>query len=184
MNSFRHSLALGASLALAGCAVVPIVGPTEVTTALTRPDGQEIGTVRMTSAPGGVMMHIQAAGLPPGLHGAHVHAVGRCDRSDFSTAGEHWDLSGHSHGRMNPNGPHDGDLGNVTVGADGRLDANVLIPGAILPVEGATGGQKLLRDADGSALVIHALVDDERTDPSGNSGDRIACARLAVPLQQ
>lgn len=183
MNFSRYPLAIVASLATIGCVVVPIIGPTELTSTLTRPDGQPIGTVRMTAGPTGVMMRIQAAGLPPGLHGAHVHAVGRCDRADFETAGPHWDLSGRRHGRLNPSGPHDGDLGNVSVSADGRLDANVLIPGAMLPVEGATGGQKLLRDDDGSALVIHALADDEHTDPAGNSGDRIACSRLSVPLQ-
>src|SRR5436853_7772562 len=97
-------------------------------------------------------------------------------------AGPHWDLSGHGHGRLNPSGPHDGDLGNFSVAPDGRLDTEVLIPGAVLPVKGATGGPKVMADADGASLVIHAGVDDERTDPAGNSGERIACARLALPL--
>lgn len=185
MKWFRHTFAaLVVPLAITGCVVVPIVGPTVITSALIRSDGQEIGIVRMTAAPNGVMMRVQAAGLPPGVHGAHVHAVGRCDRSDFSTAGPHWDLSGRRHGRLNPDGPHDGDFGNFTVDADGNLDVNVLIPGAVLPVEGARGGQKVLRDADGAALVIHAKADDEQTDPAGNSGERIACSRLDVPLQQ
>jgi len=175
---------LAAPLALAACVVVPVPGETVLTAPLVRSDGQQIGTVRMTAAPNGVMMRVQAAGLPPGLHGAHVHAVGHCNTPDFSMAGPHWDLAGHQHGRMNPLGPHDGDLGNFTVAADGKLEAELLIAGAVLPVEGATGGPKIMRDADGSALVIHAAADDERTDPSGNSGERIACARLALPLNQ
>ena len=99
-------------------------------------------------------------------------------------AGPHWDQSGHSHGRLNPAGPHDGDLGNFSVVADGKLDAEVLMPGVVLPVKGATSGQKVMADADGASLVIHAAADDERTDPAGNSGERIACARLALPLNQ
>ena len=173
--------ALVAPLAVGGCAVIPIPGETVVTAPLIRSDGQEIGIVRMVSAPNGVMMRVQAAGLPPGVHGAHVHASGHCNVPDFTTAGAHWDLGGHQHGRLNPAGPHDGDLGNFTVAADGKLDAEVLIPGAVLPVKGATG-PKLMTDADGSALVIHADADDERTDPSGNSGARIACSRIALPL--
>lgn len=185
MNSLRYAIAaLVTPLALGACVVIPVPGDTVVTSTMYRSDGQEIGTVRMTAAPNGVMMHIAAAGLPPGLHAAHVHAVGRCDGSDFNAAGPHWDLSGRRHGRANPYGPHDGDLGNVSVGADGKLDVNVLIPGAALPVEEAGGGQKVLRDSDGAALVIHAASDDERTDPSGNSGQRIACSILAAPLQQ
>ena len=176
--------ALVAPLAVGGCVVIPVPGETVITAPLARSDGQEIGTVRMTAAPNGVMMRVQAAGLPPGLHGAHVHAVGRCNFPDFSMAGPHWDLSGHSHGRLNPAGPHDGDLGNFLVGPDGKLDVQVLITGAVLPVKGATGGQKMIADADGAALVIHAGVDDERTDPAGNSGVRIACALLALPLNQ
>jgi Cu-Zn family superoxide dismutase len=131
-----------------------------------------------------VQARIEGAGLPPGLHGVHVHAVGRCDRRDFSTAGPHWDLFGRAHGKANPAGPHDGDLGNVAVGADGRIAADVLIANAMLPVKGATAGSKDMRDADGAALVIPAAPDDDRTDPSGNSGDRIACAVLAAPLDR
>jgi Cu-Zn family superoxide dismutase len=177
----RAFAAIVMPLAATGCAVVPLPGETVVTAPLIRSDSQQIGTVRMTAAPNGVMMHVEAAGLPPGLHGAHIHAVGSCLGPDFSSAGPHWDLSGHQHGRLNPAGPHDGDLGNFSVGPDGRLSADVLIPGAALPVPGATG-QKVMRDADGASLVIHAAADDERTDPSGNSGARIACARIAVPL--
>ena len=185
VNIMKHlSRAFAAAvlpLAAAGCVVVPVPGgETTVTAPLLRPDMQQIGTVRLTAAPNGVMMHVEATGLPPGLHGAHIHAVGHCLGPDFSSAGPHWDLSGHQHGKLNPAGPHDGDLGNLSVGPDGRLSADVLIPGAAMPIPNAPGA-KLLMDADGASFVIHAAADDERTDPSGNSGARIACARLAVP---
>lgn len=184
MTNVRHAFAaLVTPLALAGCVIVPLPGETVVTTTLVRSDDQDIGKVYMTAASNGVMMRIDAAGLPPGPHGAHVHSIGRCDRRDFRTAGPHWDLSGHHHGKSNPAGPHDGDLGNVSVDANGRLAVNVLVPNAVLPLEGATAGQKVMRDSDGAALIIHSGMDDERSDPNGNSGEPIACAVLAAPLQ-
>jgi superoxide dismutase, Cu-Zn family len=131
--------------------------------------GAVLGTVRVFSEPAGVMLRIDANGLPPGQHGVHVHAVGRCDPPEFITAGGHWNPTDRKHGHQNPEGHHVGDLGNLGVGSDGRLFAALLIPGATF--DG-------LRDSDGSAFVIHAKADDERTDPSGNSGDRIACAVL------
>ena len=131
--------------------------------------GATLGTVRVFSEPTGVMLRIDARGLPAGQHGVHVHAVGRCDPPGFTTAGPHWNPTTKKHGHQNPEGFHTGDLGNVGVGADGRMVVALLIPGATF--DG-------LRDADGSAFVVHAKADDERTDPSGNSGDRIACAVL------
>lgn len=184
MNNFRYAVAALTTPLIAGCVAIPIPGDTVVSSKIYRSDGSEIGTVRMTTAANGVMAHIVAAGLPAGLHGAHVHAVGRCDGSDFASAGSHWDMSGRQHGKANPNGPHDGDLGNVSVGADGRLDVTVTIPGAALPIAGASGGEKVMGDSDGASLILHAAADDDRTDPSGNSGARIACSVLAAPAQR
>ena len=128
-----------------------------------------LGTVRVFSEPTGLMLRIEAAGLPPGQHGVHLHAVGRCDPPGFTSAGPHWNPTTRKHGHRNPAGFHMGDLGNLGVGADGKLVAGLLVPQATFDA---------LRDADGAALVLHAKADDEMTDPSGNSGDRIACAVL------
>ena len=108
-------------------------------------------------------------GLAPGDHGLHLHAVGRCDGPAFATAGAHWNPASRQHGHLNPDGAHAGDLPNLTVSANGHGAINFL----------ATGGS--LADGDGTSLVVHAGPDDYRTDPSGNSGDRIACAVLAPP---
>jgi Cu-Zn family superoxide dismutase len=135
--------------------------------ALVNPAGQSIGTVRAWQTAGGVSFHISASGLPHGLHGIHVHAVGRCEAPDFATAGPHWNPAGKHHGLNNPAGPHAGDLPNVEVAANGVLGATVTLSGATMTS---------LLDADGSALVLHAAPDDNMTDPSGNSGARIACA--------
>jgi Cu-Zn family superoxide dismutase len=139
------------------------------TTNLVSSSGAVLGTVRVFGEPTGVMLRIDAAGLPAGQHGVHVHAVGRCDPPAFTSAGPHWNPTTRKHGHRNPDGFHMGDLGNLGVGADGRLVAGLLVPQATVDA---------LRDADGSALVLHAKEDDEVTDPSGNSGDRIACAIL------
>jgi Cu-Zn family superoxide dismutase len=112
--------------------------------------------------------------LPHGIHGIHVHAVGRCEPPDFASAGPHWNPEGKKHGLSNPQGPHAGDLPNVDVAADGVLGQAVTLANATLT--GPAGDPRVLLDADGAALVIHAQADDNMTDPSGNSGARIACA--------
>lgn len=125
--------------------------------------------MRVFSEPTGVMLRISAAGVPAGQHGVHLHSVGKCEGPKFTSAGPHWNPTDKKHGHRNPAGYHMGDLGNVGVGADGKLIVALLVPEA--KIDG-------LRDADGAALVLHANADDEVTDPSGNSGDRIACAVL------
>jgi Cu-Zn family superoxide dismutase len=131
--------------------------------------GQSIGSVRTWQTSGGVAFKIYASGLPHGLHGIHVHSVGRCDPPDFASAGPHWNPLGRQHGLNNPAGPHAGDMRNVEVEANGVLETTVTLPGASMAT---------LLDADGAALVLHAAPDDYVTDPSGNSGARIACAVL------
>lgn len=153
----------------AGCVPMAPFELPVVTANLVRSDGAASGTVRIFTEPTGILLRIDASGLPPGQHGVHLHATGRCDPPAFTSAGAHWNPTQRQHGHLNPAGWHRGDLGNLGVGADGRLVAGLLVPGASLAE---------LRDADGTAFVLHARPDDERTDPSGNSGDRIACAVL------
>lgn len=133
-----------------------------------RGDGSRAGAVSLTENSAGAWISIDIGGLPPGVHGMHLHAVGRCDAPDFASAGPHWNPTSRQHGLENPQGHHSGDLPNATIGPDGRLFAVLAVPRGI-------------GDADGAALVIHAGPDDNRTDPSGNSGGRIACAVLAEP---
>ena len=135
--------------------------------------GETVGTVTAWETEGGVGLRLQAAGLPHGVHGIHVHAVGRCEGPKFESAGPHWNPASRKHGLSNPAGPHGGDLPNVTVAANGTLSATLSVPAASL-----SAGAGSLLDADGAALVLHAAADDNVTDPSGNSGDRIACAVL------
>jgi len=142
---------------------------------LKKADGTDIGLVTLAEDRNGVTVKVEASGLAPGAHGVHLHTVGRCEGPKFETAGPHWNPTGKQHGRDNPQGAHLGDLANLDIDADGRGTTSFLIGGASL-----TGGQDPLLDLDGAALVIHAKADDYKTDPSGASGDRIACAMLAA----
>ncbi|HEX6642150.1 MAG TPA: superoxide dismutase family protein [Thermoanaerobaculia bacterium] len=133
---------------------------------LTDAQGREVGTATLAPANGGLGIEVRVAGIAPGDHGIHVHTVGQCDAaSAFESAGAHLNPAGAQHGLDNPAGPHMGDLPNLTVGAD---SAGTLTQATPIAADS-------LFDADGSALVIHAQRDDQRTDPSGDSGDRIAC---------
>ncbi|HEY5458045.1 MAG TPA: superoxide dismutase family protein [Sphingomicrobium sp.] len=140
---------------------------------IVRSDGVVIGTARAMVTPGGLALKLKAKGLPPGEIGMHIHEAGRCEGPDFKSAGAHWNPGGKQHGRLNPAGEHAGDLGNIQVETDGSIKMDYLPDPA--------GNVPNALDADGASLVIHAQRDDEQTDPSGNSGARIACAVLAPP---
>lgn len=150
---------------------MPIADGRIATARLVTAGGLPAGTARVTEVAGGLRVTVAAAGLQPGTHGSHLHTVGRCDAPDFASAGGHWNPAGTQHGAMNPRGPHAGDLPNLLIGPDGRGTVAVLLAGASLDA---------LLDADGAALVVHAGADDLMTDPSGNSGARLACGVLAL----
>ncbi|MGI8783118.1 MAG: superoxide dismutase family protein [Acidobacteriota bacterium] len=124
---------------------------------------------------GVVHVDLQLVGITPGTHGIHFHAVGRCD-ADFTSAGAHYNPMGRRHGLSAADGPHAGDAPNFTAGADGRARVRLTTDRVTL-----TSGATSLADSDGSALVVHAAADDQVTDPSGNSGARIACGVIRAP---
>ncbi|MEW5929022.1 MAG: superoxide dismutase family protein [Gemmatimonadota bacterium] len=140
-----------------------------VTAPMRDASGRDLGNVSLAETGNGIQVSGTLRGLPPGTHAIHVHTTGRCE-PPFESAGGHWNPTNMQHGTENPQGPHMGDMPNVEVGADSTATVNVSTPaGAML--RGANG----LLDADGAAVVVHAGADDYRTDPSGASGDRIAC---------
>jgi Cu-Zn family superoxide dismutase len=132
--------------------------------------GEVVGRATLTADAPGVRIAIEVEKLPPGPHGWHVHAVGRCDPPDFASAGAHFNPEGKKHGLKNPEGPHAGDLPNLAVGADGTARVATMAPGVTLGP-----GPNSVFHPGGTALVIHAGPDDDVTDPAGNSGARIAC---------
>ena len=136
--------------------------------------GKEVGRAVFTATPSGALLDLKLDGVQPGVHALHIHAVGKCDPPDFKSAGPHFNPDRTKHGIMSPEGPHAGDLPNVHVPADGKLEVEFLDPVVTLSQEAA------LLDADGSSIVIHAGPDDYKTDPAGNSGDRIACGVITA----
>jgi Cu-Zn family superoxide dismutase len=140
------------------------------TAAIKDAQGKQIGTATLTEGADGVRIALDISKLPPGAHGLHIHSVGKCEAPDFKSAGPHFNPDAKKHGMKNADGPHAGDLPNVEVGADGTVKTAVTTK---LVTLGA--GRNSLFQEGGTALVIHADPDDERTDPAGNSGARIAC---------
>lgn len=132
--------------------------------------GRAIGTAHFSEKTGGVAVTVKVSGLPPGKHGIHLHEQGKCEPPGFSTAGGHFNPFSKRHGSSNPEGKHAGDLPNLVVKPDGTAEYTATAQGATL----AAGAGSLLKEG-GTALMIHAGPDDEKTDPSGNSGGRIAC---------
>jgi superoxide dismutase, Cu-Zn family len=167
----RPLLLLGVAAVLAGCASVPTQkAPLSAEAVLKDKDGKQVGVATLIETPEGVRVALTGYRLPPGGHGLHVHAVGRCDPPDFASAGAHFNPTGKQHGRMNPAGPHAGDLPNLVAAASGEAGLDITTKAFTL----SPGPSSLLGDK-GTALVVHANPDDDKTDPTGNSGGRIAC---------
>lgn len=167
----RIALGVAATLSL----IMPALAQEPATAMATfmNAEGTEIGAVTLTQGDGTVAITGNLEGVTPGDHGMHFHETGNCDGSTgFESAGGHFNPADHQHGLENPDGPHAGDLPNVTAIDDGTVPVE-LTTDLISLAEGEDG---YVFDDDGTALVIHAGPDDQVTDPAGNSGDRFACA--------
>src|SRR5580693_8242385 len=137
--------------------------------------GKSVGTVTIAESgtgekSAGVGLDLNLHDLPPGTHGIHFHQNAKCDGPDFKSAGPHFNPDGKKHGLQNPDGHHAGDMKNITVDAQGKAELRFKTG----DVDLGTDSHSLFTNG-GTAIVIHAKADDYKTDPSGNSGDRIAC---------
>jgi superoxide dismutase, Cu-Zn family len=164
------------AVVLVGCAGLGPGGEGAGGAELKNTSGQTVGTANFTQAGNVVRILVEAKGLPPGPHAVHVHAVGKCEPPDFSSAGPHFNPTNKQHGALNPQGPHAGDLPNLTVAPDGTGRMETTTEQLSLG-----SGPTSVWDADGSAVIVHANADDFKTDPTGNAGARIACGVLVKP---
>lgn len=164
-------LRLPLAAALAFAATAAVADPSSTTVELKNNAGETIGKAVLTEAPKGVLMRVEAKGLTPGWHGLHFHEKADCSKSDFTSAGGHtMHHAGHRvHGLLNPKANETGDLPNLYADSQGM---------AITEVFSGLTSLKALKDADGSAVLIHANADDHMAQPIGGAGARVACGEI------
>ena len=180
----RIALIAAATLTLAACASAPPAPPAPPPAQSTAQEGQanlasasgSLVSGRVTLNPMGDGVHLTGTiggFMPNSVHAIHVHEKGDCSAADASSAGPHFNPTNSAHGRANTATHHAGDMDNITAGADGTVSLNIHLSGVTL-------GGGAANDIADRALVVHAAADDYMTQPSGNSGARVACAIIKI----
>jgi Cu-Zn family superoxide dismutase len=166
---------LAISVMLAGLTTAIAQGPAapkNIKVPILSSTGQDAGFATFKTVKKGVKVKIELKNLAPGLHGVHIHQNAVCEAPDFKSAGGHFNPDGKKHGYMNPMGHHNGDLPNsISIGEDHTGEATFVVN--TISLDPSAPDSLFLKG--GTSIVVHAKADDEKTDPSGDSGNRIAC---------
>lgn len=158
-------------------ATAPAAGPSATATLQGAPEDSDFsGTVTFTQDGDGVRVLADLAGVDkPGKHGFHIHETGECSHGTggkhFTSAGGHFNPTSAEHACPPTEPRHAGDLGNIEVGSNGAGRMELVTTGISL-----SGSNSIV----GKAVLLHAGEDDCKTQPTGNSGDRIACGVVAL----
>lgn len=164
---------------VAATAIIGLLGMTAASAQMKHVDikdarGNNVGMAMISPAKGGgVSIDLTLKGLPPGEHAIHLHEAPKCDAPGFKGAGAHFNPTKKQHGLSNPNGPHAGDLANVTVAANGTVSTTITNKHVTMGSEANS-----IYAGGGTALVIHEKADDMKSDPAGNAGNPIACGAV------
>jgi Cu-Zn family superoxide dismutase len=181
MQKFKTSLLLYCLILLNQACVTESVDSQDIAKApkavanMIDKNSKAIGTIQLEETKTGVLLKIDLKGLTPGAHGIHFHEAGSCIAPDFKSAGGHFNPLGKHHGLDNPEGSHAGDLPNLFVDKHGvaktilETTSVTLHPSAVSLVK-----------SGGVSIIIHKDIDDQKSDPSGNSGDRVACGIVSI----
>lgn len=164
------------SVLLAGCAAMSS-GPKPIAVATLSPTqgNQTNGTVSFVQKGDQILVDARIDGLTPGAHGFHVHEKGDCSAPDAMSAGGHFNPGGRAHGGPSHAEHHAGDFGNLEADASGRASLQLTVPASQISLDKGAANSIV-----GKGLIVHADPDDFKTQPTGNSGKRLACGVISL----
>lgn len=166
-NWMKKVLLIGFMVLLAGCAEE---NPKKLDVKMFNADGDSLGTIKLQEQAKGLKLKVDLEGLEPGVHGIHIHSVGKCKAPDFKSAGNHYNPDDKEHGLLHPKGAHAGDLSNLIVKDSGNVKATLTAKDVTL-----RKGKTTLFTQKGTSIIVNQNQDDGMTQPAGDSGKRIAC---------